>query len=201
MGTQRVLVDVPAGSTPFAVEAPDVSKLPGARVVSTDGLEHGGQKTRIGCVRAPSDRFVPGIEGVLFERATALALKAAGEAPSGLARTRGTSDAEGGLYTEGHEGAAGDRRIVVGHLLSFVGDERDALLCTAVCSEPASDKTCAASVGTLRLVGPHPPPPTPGLVARGAFFAADHPTLSLSLAAVVTGMVVARLLSNRPKRP
>ncbi len=181
------------------VELPDVSKLPGAHVVTAIGLRSGTIALRYGCVRAPSDRFVPGVESVLFERATALALRAAHETPSELGRTRGSSDETGGLYTEELEGRARDRKIAVAHALTFVGDDRDALLCTVVCSEDERDATCSRAVATLRVVGAHAPPPKPGIVSRAAFFAADHPTVALGGGALVVGLVVAWILRARPR--
>ena len=199
-GSPDVTVDLDPSLAPRELTEPDVSKLPGARLVASFAVDGGGLEVSGGCVRAPSGRFVPGIEGVLFERATALVLRTSKLDPTELAVSKSSAD-EAGLFTQRLEGHTTERTLGIAHLLTFVGADRDALLCTVVCSSPSERGSgeCAPVLETLRIVGSHAPPPDPGLLARTLFLAADHPRPALATLGVVAALIIAWVLARRPR--
>jgi hypothetical protein len=195
-----VTIDVDPLLAPRTLVEPDVSKLPGARFVAGLAIFDEGIDLSGGCVRAPSDRFVPGIESVLFERATSLALRASALTPTELATTKSSSDPSG-LYTRTLEGRTAEKSIGIAHVLTFAGSDRDALLCTLVCSSPTDrgNSDCTETLASLRIVGAHAPPPDPSLLARTLFLAADHPKPALASLAVVTALIIVWVLARRPR--
>jgi hypothetical protein len=174
----------------------DVSRLPGASLVGrvafeTDALRAGG-----GCARGPSDRFVPGIEGVLFEKATWFALRGAALEPVGLEQ-RGAESAPS-LERRTLRGRDGERVVVVEHVLSFVGPDSDVLLCSTVCVGDAAGCERAARI---EVEGAPSPPPTPALWMRAALGAIEHPHASLVGLGLAAAGVVALVLAKRPRDP
>src|SRR4051794_20837557 len=115
MGASSTLYRDPSGAPEVAWDAPDfvpdpnattpdVSKLPGAKIVADVAFAGDGVVVRAGCARGPSDRFAKGIEDVLLDRATAFALKAAGAAPSEIAITDSGGSIDEGLVTRDLDG-------------------------------------------------------------------------------------------------
>ncbi len=203
-GDLRATVAVPGGalSVDDGPRAPDLSRLPGARMEGFI-VAHapGGVTLQLGCARAPGDRWVPGLEGPVLERATSLAL-----APLGLRAVqleRSIAPTLGGATAlEAWAGrATGDRRLALAHALVFAEGDGDAVVCSAVCVEPPEGASCPGVVASLHLTGAIGPPPPPGLFARAVLWSADHPALAASSAGVVTALLVTLLLARRPRRP
>lgn len=184
-----------------APRPPDVGRLPGARIEgfavarSRDGLV-----VQIGCARAPSDRWVPGLEGVVMERATPLALAPLALRPSPL--QRGVAPRiEGATTVEAWTGEVAGGRMGLAHVLAFAADDRDAIVCSGLCLEPASGARCDAILATLTLEGALGPPPPPGAFARGVLWSAEHPVAAAAGLGMLSAAVVALLLARRPRRP
>lgn len=195
----RALVPGPAAPVAPAPVAPDVSRLPGASLIGLASGEHDGVRVVLGCIRAPSDKWVPGLSSVVFERATPIILGAAGLHPS-LARGP-TPSMSGVAFTEAHRGPDGDRDVRVAHALAFVGPDADAVACSLACSEPGSrgGAGCDAVAASFAISGDLHPEPPPGLLARSILGAADHPVLAVVIVSVLALVVVAILLVTRPK--
>lgn len=194
----RAVLDLAPSFAGEAAPTIDVSKLPGARVV---GRLHGadeGATIDAGCVRAPSDRFVPGIESVLFERATALALRTSSAMDARLVVTD-EREIEPGLVLSQRSGPSGERTVTLRHLLTFVGKDRDALLCSVSCVESEGQKACAAAVGSFAIEGPHMGPPEPGWLARSLFWSVDHAEIAAGVGAMAVLLGVIWILWRRPR--
>jgi len=191
-GARVDVVDIPAELTeaPTASLAPlDVSKLPGAVLVSRRAFEKGTDAVHAGCARAPSDRWVDGIQGVLFERATALALRAASVTPSALAPVE--SESTDRVFRQRLEGRIDDRPLSVEHALFFVGARRDVELCTVV--------AVGAPRPRLEVSGKLEAPPAPGLLLRTLVGSAEHPVVAGTALAVLGALIVALVLWRRPR--
>lgn len=188
-----------------APPAPDVARLPGARLVAFEVVRADAAVLQAGCVRAPSDRWVPGLEALIFERAMGLALAPTGLAPRGLAR-RATPELPGAFAAERWSGREGEgRSLEVLSVLAFVGPDADALACTVLCVEPLATEpegagTCASLVDRTELVGTLGPPPPPGLFARALLGAAEAPLLAAGMVGALAMGVVSLALATRPRR-
>ncbi|HSO00434.1 MAG TPA: hypothetical protein VLS89_19215, partial [Candidatus Nanopelagicales bacterium] len=162
-----------------ALPAVDLSAIAGARVVVRLGLTGPeGVRVRALCAAAPADRWAPGAEELVLDRANALARPGApGEVTrwdaGPIRELIATAGAKGG-FEQRFEGVAraGDGTLAVRgrHLLGFT-DEPAALLCTALCAEPAVDAAaaprCDPVIHAVTLEGALAPPPPPGLLVRG----------------------------------
>jgi len=173
----------------------DVSKLPGAEVVAFERFDGGaGATTLVGCVRGPSDRFAPGIESVLFERATSLALRALAVVPSELAVARHHDEPRWSEQVS--RGRAQGAELVVHHILTFAGDDRDVLVCSLACHGDG----CVTNARTASLVieGTPPEPPRANPMLRTIFLVTEHPGVSLGIALGLLLATVAIILWRRP---
>lgn len=191
--------------------AVDLSAIAGARVALRRGVEGpDGLRVRALCAAAPSDRWAPGAEELVLDRATALARSGApGEVTRWeAAPIRVLAGAPGG-FEQRFEGIAreGEAALAVRgrHLLGFAGEDREALLCSVLCAEPAAGAAeltrCAAMVSEAALEGALQPAPAPGLMVRGILLAAEHPRPAAGIVAVVAAMGIALMLARRPRRP
>jgi len=201
--------DEPIGALDPAPTWPDVSRLPGASMVGVASGEQGATRVVLGCMRAPSGRWVPGLQSVVFERATPMILGAASiDATLG----RGPSlAAAGASFSEMHRGKDGERDVVVAHALAFVGADADAVACSLACSEPSREPRsepssepsgaarCDGIAGTLALTGELRPEPPPGLVASAILGASEHPAIAVAIGSALSVGVVALLLLTRPR--
>lgn len=168
----------------------DVSKLPSADVVARTAFQGDGTRALAGCVRAPSSRYVHGLEQTLFEKASWLMLSTAEVQVKELTLVRsGGGPAAPSVALEGRDQRGALR---VEHTLSFVGPERDALLCSLVCS---GDRCGSAH---LVLEGEPPLPPPPGLVARLVTSALESPRSAGALGAGLALALMVVVLWRRP---
>lgn len=180
-------------------QALDVSRLPGARVVATSGVANGELKAELGCVRGPSDRWAPGLEDVLFEKATWFALR--GFAMEGTAlRLEEGSPKNDAVISRSFRGERDGRGVRLTHALGFVGDNRDVLLCTAACAEPiAPVSRCEPVIASFALAGALETQPEPNAALRLVFAAIEEPKLSLILMIVLFVGVSAIVLRRRSR--
>lgn len=194
-------VDEPAEQLPVI----DVSRLPGAAIVLRRGLHsalEGGAELRALCVTAPSDRWAPGVEELVLERASGLARGALG---GELTRfDLGALDHSGPRFTQRFEGSVlrgGAPWSVRGqHLLGFSGEARTAVLCSVVCVEPgAAAKRCDARMDSLRAEGAWTSAPPPSLSVRAILFTAERPALGVGMAGALALAIVALVLWRRPR--
>jgi len=190
-----ITLGVPDGAVAVGAErlpAPDVSRIPGARLLSLQGWDAPAATVRAGCVGGPSGRYAPGIEEVLFEKATWMTLTRAGIQPVGLGLT-GSADTDRTFARtlEGRDGAAAVR---IEHVMAFAGDDRDVIFCSALCRGDAA--VCAGA--TLAVEGASAPPPRPSLVVRSALLAAEMPMAFFGALLAAVAVVVALILWRRP---
>ncbi len=183
-GVDETLAEIPAAE----LEPLDVSKLPGARIVARRGLRDANGEVHAGCARGPSDRWVDGIEGVLFERATALALRAARVRPDALSVVGSTAAP---VLGQTLEGKVGERPLAVEHTIAFVGPARDLELCSVV--------SVGGARARLDVSGELQAPPEPRLWMRAVVGAAEHPLAALCIAVAVGALGVGVLLWRRPR--
>jgi hypothetical protein len=174
----------------------------GAEVTSRAGwLAEGSLVLRAACVRAPSDRWAPGVEDLVLARASDVARNASGAT---LDRWSGGSIERAGTamwQTLDGQGRAGDVEVLAAgrHWLGFVGEDRDVALCSVVCTEPPPAARCAEVVASTTLQGRLVDAPAPSWWVQGVLLAADHPTAAAATAALVGATVVAVVLARRPR--
>lgn len=179
----------------------DVSGVPGARVVARRGFRDGDRLERVACVRAPSDRWAPGVESLVLERATGIA---AATMPEVGAWSGGEVRAAGPRFEQTLEAQSSTKRAAMRHILGFVADAGaapDVVACTLTCVEPASSASaaCRAWVDGARAEGAFVSAPPPGLGTRAIFAGAERPYHAAALAAVVSVSIVAWILARRPR--
>lgn len=198
-GELAIGFDPPEGARaldPASLPKLDVSRLPGAELLGRLAFEAPSARAGGGCARGSSGRFVPGIEGVLFEKATWFALQGAELAPDALELR--ANETSGGVTRQSLRGRRGDDAVAIEHLLAFAGPDSDVVLCSTVC---VGDAAICEVASRIELEGASSPPPTPGLFVRGALAAVEHPyeaALGLGLGAA---LLVALVLAKRPRDP
>lgn len=187
--SHRIVVRVP-GAAIERTAAPDVSKLAGAKVVAWLEREDAGSHSVAGCIRGPSGRFAPGLEDVLFERATWMAQGSLGVQPRELATTSQHATATG--FDQLKTGKTDRGRFVVSHAITFDGEASDLLLCSVAC-EGACDGV------TLSVEGDPPAVPPPSVLIRSFLWAAERPRFSLGALGALVLLVTAVILWRRPR--
>jgi hypothetical protein len=187
--THSIAIRAPGEAT-ARTPAPDVSKLAGAKVVAWLELEAAGSHTVAGCIRGPSGRFAPGIEDVLFERATWLAQSSLAVAPRELATTSQHATANG--FDQTKTGKVDRGIFIVSHAITFDGEASDLLLCSVACEGECNGVA-------LTIDGDPPPVPPPNAVVRSFLWAADRPRISLGALGALVLLVVAVILWRRPR--
>jgi len=153
------------------------------------------------CLRAPSDRWAPGVESLVLGRATAIAQRSA--SVESIRWEPSAIRAVGPRFEQTLSGqAARDGApvtVALRHVLAFVGERREAALCTVLCVEPRSDSRCQAIVEAAEPVGTFEAPPPPGIAIRTILLAAEHPQLAGALAVMLAAALVAIILHRRPR--
>lgn len=194
----------PEGALPVI----DVGGLPGASIALRRGFVGDGEVTlRAACVRGPSDRWAPGVEELVLGRASGLARRAVA---ADLDRwDAGPIHVNAGLFEQRLEGegrSSGRAVAAVGrHLLGFVGDARDVVVCSVVCAEPgpsskgAEEARCARLVAAVSPEGAFTEAPAPSLLVRSILLAAERPREAGALGVAATVVVVALVLARRPR--
>lgn len=196
----------PTGLSPVAegaLPSIDVSRFPGARVVTrlgwSDGAEPLPARTELFvlCAQAPSDRFAPGLEELVFSYASSFARRHL--EPTGLDVWRGHAPtAADGRYAQ-RVSAEGTRRAELVHVLGFVGAQHDAALCTLACVEPSASRVCDGVVASTSPVGDFVAAPPPNLVASVILEAAESPRAALALGALLALAITFALVVKRPR--
>jgi hypothetical protein len=201
----RLLVSLPAASSAEPAEAlPEVPLPPGLGEVAARGgwTSPAGALVRAACVRAPSDRWAPGIEELVLARASDIARGASGATLAGW--TAAAPSRQGLAWSQRLEGAGergGAPVLATGrHLLAFRGPDHEALLCSVVCTEPRA-AACAAVAESAALDGALVGEPPPTWWLKALLLSAEHPRLAGGGALLVAVVVTAIVLRRRPRVP
>jgi hypothetical protein len=203
----RLTLKLPSGAREEpegALPSIEVAAFPGASLTLRRGYEgEGGVVLRAACVRAPSDRWAPGIEELVLGRATGIARSAA---PADLDRWDAAEiQAVGSRFEQrlSGEGRSQGRPVkAIGrHMLGFAGESRDAVLCSLVCVEPASAEPSACSELVLAATpeGAFTEAPPPSALVRLVLLTAARPREAGIVFALTAALVVLVVLARRPR--
>lgn len=193
-----LVLRLPDGAVPEpAVALPpfSVPNLPGAHIVARVGYEAGAVTLRAACLAAPANGWAPGVEEIVLARATQIAREALGEVSS---FTAGDPVAAGPGFEQRFDGAGTGTVFRGRHWLGFTGDPREGVVCTTVCTEPATG-ACAALIDTAAPGGAWTEAPPPNLLARTLLLAAERPREAVTVLAVVSLAVAALIIVRRPR--
>jgi hypothetical protein len=184
----------------------EVSGLPGARVALRRGfVDLEGASLHVACVEAPSDRWAPGMEEVVFGIANGVAHRAMRERLK-LERLErwdaGSIVFQNDYFEQKVFGQAKAERSVLKlsgkHVLGFEGAKREVVLCSAICDEPQDRDQCAEILAPVRMDGLVAVPP-PSLVVQAVFYAAEKPWNATGIAGILGLLVVGFVLLKRPR--
>ncbi len=181
----------------------EVSGLPGARVTLRRGfVDLEGASLHVACVEAPSDRWAPGMEEVVFNVANGVAHRAMRERLD-LDRWDAGSIVFQDKYFEqkvfGKTKPDVSLREVSGeHVLGFEGAKREVVLCSAICDEPGDRHQCADILARVRVEGLVAAPP-PSLLVQAVFFAAEKPWDAVGIVGMTGVLLVGLVLAKRPR--
>lgn len=172
----------------------DISTVPRARVVLSRAWQTSEVRIDIACVQAGSTGWVGGLQGALLDGASGkvrAALDLRSLSPAAIVR-------DGARYRQSFVGEGSGVYARGWHLFGFVSPDRDALLCTAVCS--ASRATwCEAPLESVRVEARFVEPPAAGLFARAVLGLAHHPWAAFAGCVLFALVVVTLLLRFRPR--
>jgi hypothetical protein len=186
------------GAVEASPRALDLGGMTGTRVVLHRAFASGDAHTTIACVVAPTTFWVPGLEAMLLDAASAKARVGAGLATLSTRPVVGERPTVQEFVGSGPGVHASGR-----HVLGFVGDARDVLVCSALCLEPATAGTarpvCDEAVLGWSVETSFVEAPPPGLLMRLALSAADSPRAALASGLVAAALVVIALLRTRPR--
>jgi hypothetical protein len=212
----HLVLRVPEGSreeAEAALPAIDVSGLAGARVALRRGFvrqEGEGVSLRAACVIGPSDKWAPGVEELVLDRATSMVRRALETgADADIHRLDvGPIQPEGRLFTQLFHGQARRHEVTVvvegRHALGFVGEARDAVLCTVLCvaplgQAPARASACEDLARATSLEGALMEAPPPSVMVRLILVSAERPLAAGIVLAVLAVLAVAVILARRPR--
>ena len=181
----------------------EVSGLPGARVALRRGfVDLEGANVHVACVEAPSDRWAPGMEDVVFGIANGVAHRAMSERLKLERWDAGAIVFQNESFEQKVFGQAKSERSSVKlsgkHVLGFEGPKREVVLCSALCDEPRDHDQCADILTHTRVDGLVAAPP-PSLVVQAVFFAAEKPWDAVGMAGMLGLLVVGFVLVKRPR--
>lgn len=193
---------LPTGAAPLAPDAlpfVDVSRLPGARIVTREGTSAPHADVFIVCAEAPSDHFAKGLEDLVMSYATSFARRALAERK--VEPLRAEPLRVDGERFEQRVTGDGENHAEIRHVLGFVGDNRDAALCTIACVSRVRDhdSACASLVDNATVYGQFVAAPAPGVAAQILVGAAENPSLALALALTLGAAVGLFLIVKRPR--
>lgn len=199
----HLVVRVPAQATPIApldLSAIDVSGLKGATIPLSVGFRRDALTLRTACVTAPSQGFVPGVEGLVLERATAIATATIGGVLHVTTKDPEVVDRRFEQRFEGTVQREPEALSLQGrHWMGFAGSARDAVVCTIVCTEPSSLSSCRGLVEGARAEGAWMEAPPPSMVVRGIFYGAAHPGVAGAIGGAVLLFSTALVIARRPR--
>ncbi len=195
----QLAIPLPDGAQEEPTSPVDLSAVPGAKLALQRAYRlPGGGAVELVCATAAADLWVPGLEGAVLAGASAMVRERAGLS----ALSSEPIESVAGHWQQSFAGSAAQPSPVLAsgrHVLGFVGADRDALVCSLVCSAPPPADPCFALSAGLEVRGPLGPPPEPGMGGAMLSWAAAHPLAALLIAGAVGLMVVAQILIRRPR--
>ncbi len=202
--TLRFVVPIPAVEVaPDKLPRLEVSGLPGAHVALRQGfVEEMQAHLLVACVEAPSDRWAPGMEDVVFNMANGFAHRAMSEQvvistwePSALATMDKRFEQQ--LSGTGRRDTT-TVKMFGKHILGFAGTKPDVVLCSVLCSEPTNRDQCMAMVTEARIEG-LVEAPAPSLLVQAVFHAAEKPGQTAGILGLLGMLIVSIVLAKRPR--
>lgn len=181
----------------------EVAGLPGARVALRRGfLDRAGANVHVACVEAPSDRWAPGMEEVVFGVANGVAHRAMSQRFSIESWDAGSIVSKDELFDQQLSGKARREqtpvKLVGRHVLGFEGPKKEVVLCSVMCDEAPQQDACATIVAGAALEGLVAAPP-PSLLVQAVFFAAEKPLDAAAIVGMLGAFVVGIVLAKRPR--
>jgi hypothetical protein len=197
---------VPASAVELAPEKLprfDVSGLPGARIAVRRGfLDDTGSNVFVACVEAPSDRWAPGMEDVVFGVAGGVAHRAMTERLTLERWDVGSIVSQDKHFEQKLSGSATREgsfvKLLGKHVLGFEGPQREVVLCSTICDEPRDHGGCSNIVDRSSLDG-LVTAPQPSLLVQTVFLAAERPWDAVGITSVVGLLLVGFVLAKRPR--
>lgn len=182
-------------TSPWAFSEPtrtlDVSKLPGAKLVGAVEFFGADAEGIGGCVRAGSERYLRGLEAVVFEKASYGLLKSLGIAP--IEQRFELEPDRDRIMRRTHSGMTERGPFLIQHQLNFLEDG-DLLLCSTACI----GRACEAL--SLETEGLGAEPPRPGLFMRALEQAIEAPWTALGAVSIAGAAILAILIARRDRR-
>lgn len=196
LGTPAFALDLvlPLGATASEPSRVDVSMVPGARVVLAHAWRATDSAIEAVCVVAPTSHWLPGLEATVLAGAIAR-VRVAGSLD---AMIRGPIEGAGTPFRQVFTGSAHGVSARGVSVLGFVGEEREAVLCTAACVATV-EGACSLDFEGASLVAELRAPPEPGPWLRAATAAAEHMRVTAAGAVLLTAAFAALLLARRPR--
>lgn len=185
--------DEPAGAVPTI----KLTGIAGATVLVRAGVTGEGASLRVICASAPSSRWAPGVESLVLDRASQIARDASGD----LTRFEpGPIEVRGDRFEQSFRGEGASRVVWGKHLLGFAGRDREAVLCTAICTTNAGDSArCASLVALVTPSGAWSQAPPASVSVRAILFAAERPVVALAIACALLVVGIGLVLLRRPR--
>jgi hypothetical protein len=195
---------IPAGTSrerDDLVPSPDLTNLPGGRVVVRRAYGDKACTLRAICVAAPARGWAAGVEEIILGRASQLAKEALGAEVSSF--TAGGPKEVGAGFEERFEGRVRREGEVIAvrgrHWLGFAGTPREAFVCTVACTEPPPARTCEAVVDAAAPTGAWLEAPPPSLLARSVMLAASSPWWALAVLVAASLVIATAVIVGRPR--
>lgn len=181
----------------------EVSGLPGARIALRRGfLDGAGTNVHVACVEAPSDRWAPGMEEVVFSVANGVAHRAVKERLPIERWEAGSIVSKDQRFEQKAFGkGAADRsstNVTAKHVLGFEGVQHEVVLCSVLCDERPDQTACSDLVERAQLEGLVVAPP-PSLLVQAVFFTAEKPADAAAIVGVLGILVAGIVLAKRPR--
>ena len=201
----------------------DLSSLPDSKVVlrrgvaradGSSGPDHVSDSVYAICIRAPGSHLPAEMEPLVFDRLNSAARSELAKAGTVTRFDEGVAT-EKDLHAEASYSAEANLGPGVGaasvklkqrmegrHVIGFVGDAADVLICSLACVEFSTEsaRLCPALLAGATVDAPFVSPPKPSLPSRLAFAAVRHPLSALGLFAGVLLMLAGGLLAAWPAR-
>ena len=183
----------------------EVSGLPGARVSLRSGyFDAVGTSVHLACVEAPSDRWAPGMEEIVFSMANGLGHRAMSGRMAIESWDAGSIVSKDERFDQQLSGKAKREQTTVKllgrHVLGFEGAKKDVVLCSVICdgNEGREQDTCSTIVNGAALDG-LVAAPSPSLLVQAVFFTAEKPVQAACVVGILGMLIVGLVLAKRPR--
>jgi hypothetical protein len=192
----------PVGAAPeleSSLPAFELGPLSGARVTLRAGYSGEFGLLRIACATAPSKGYAPGVEDLIFGRATQIERSVLADVVRlDAAPPRATANGfEQRLEGEAMLDAVRSR-VVARHLLAFTEGGSGAVVCSVACVERVANG-CASSIDQAKLEGALASPPPPSFVTTALFAGVENPVAASSAFAIAFVAIAWFWIARRPR--